>query len=47
MLDALLERFEALDVPIVDLHATAMGDPLYRSMGFAPGNTPELRRIRR
>ena len=40
---ALLGRFAELGVTKVDLHASAMGDPLYRSVGFTPGRQPELR----
>jgi GNAT superfamily N-acetyltransferase len=43
VLDALLERFVAEGVTRVDLHASKAGEPLYRSMGFAPGRQPELR----
>ena len=43
VLAALLERFEADGVTHVDLHATASGEPLYRSAGFRPGVQPELR----
>jgi ribosomal protein S18 acetylase RimI-like enzyme len=40
---ALLDRFAALGITRVDLHASAMGEPLYRSEGFRPGRQPELR----
>ena len=43
VLDALLERFVADGVTRVDLHASAAGEPLYRSAGFASGRQPELR----
>ena len=43
VLEALMDRFEALDVVRVDLHATDLGEPLYRSMGFTEGQQPELR----
>jgi ribosomal protein S18 acetylase RimI-like enzyme len=31
---ALMEWFESVGVPSVDLHATASGEPLYRAYGF-------------
>jgi ribosomal protein S18 acetylase RimI-like enzyme len=34
VLTLLLERFRELDVRVVELHATAAGEPLYRSAGF-------------
>jgi predicted acetyltransferase len=34
VLTRLLERFRELDVRVVELHATATGEPLYRSVGF-------------
>jgi ribosomal protein S18 acetylase RimI-like enzyme len=40
---ALLERFAELGITRVDLHASAMGEPLYRAEGFRPGTQPELR----
>jgi GNAT superfamily N-acetyltransferase len=40
---ALLDRFVAEGVTRVDLHASAMGAPLYESEGFRPGVQPELR----
>lgn len=43
VLAALLDRFGELGVSRVDLHASTMGEPLYRSAGFAPGAHPELR----
>ena len=43
VLAALMARFAELGVVAVDLHASAMGEPLYRSFGFAPGAQPELR----
>jgi ribosomal protein S18 acetylase RimI-like enzyme len=43
VLAALLERFVADGVVRVDLHASSAGEPLYRSIGFAPGRQPELR----
>ncbi|HYA68792.1 MAG TPA: GNAT family N-acetyltransferase, partial [Acidimicrobiales bacterium] len=35
VLRALLEWFEASGVGMVELHASTMGEPLYRSAGFA------------
>ena len=43
VLEALMRRFAELGVVKVDLHATAMGAPLYRSIGFTEGPQPELR----
>jgi GNAT superfamily N-acetyltransferase len=43
VLAALLDRFLADGVVRVDLHASSAGEPLYRSIGFAPGRQPELR----
>jgi ribosomal protein S18 acetylase RimI-like enzyme len=43
VLRALLDRFGQLGIARVDLHASAMGEPLYRSEGFRPGTQPELR----
>lgn len=43
VLTALLDRFAELGVTRIDLHASTMGEPLYRSVGFAPGRQPELR----
>lgn len=43
ILDALIGWFRAHDVRVVDLHAAPMGEPLYRSMGFADSPQPELR----
>lgn len=45
VLVALLDRFVADGVTRVDLHASAAGEPLYRSFGFVPGRQPELRRV--
>jgi ribosomal protein S18 acetylase RimI-like enzyme len=41
--DALMRWFADNDVPQVALHATADGEPLYRSFGFTEGSFPELR----
>lgn len=46
VLAALLERFDADGVARVDLHATELGEPLYRSFGFVDPRTPELQRPR-
>jgi ribosomal protein S18 acetylase RimI-like enzyme len=43
VLVALLDRFAAVGVTRVDLHATDQGAPLYRSLGFTDASTPELR----
>lgn len=39
----LLAWFAELDVTRVDLHASSMGEPLYRQLGFADPVEPELR----
>ena len=38
----LLDGFRSRGVTRVSLHATAEGEPLYRSVGFAPPGRPEL-----
>jgi ribosomal protein S18 acetylase RimI-like enzyme len=43
VLRALLDRFAADGTSRIDLHASAMGEPLYLSEGFRPGRQPELR----
>ena len=43
VLEHLMARFAADGVVRVDLHATDLGAPLYRSMGFTEGPQPELR----
>ena len=43
ILAALLAWFEQRGVLRVDLHASPMGEHLYRSMGFTEGAEPELR----
>jgi GNAT superfamily N-acetyltransferase len=40
---ALLGWFAARDVRSIELHATEQGEPLYRSLGFGPGENPGLR----
>jgi GNAT superfamily N-acetyltransferase len=40
---ALLGWFAARDVRSVELHATGPAEPLYRSLGFGPGQNPGLR----
>ena len=42
IMTALLERFVAEGLPDVELHASAMGESLYRSMGFTEGSEPAL-----
>ena len=41
--DGLMGWFAASGVTRVDLHASPMGEPLYRSYGFADPHQPELR----
>jgi GNAT superfamily N-acetyltransferase len=41
---ALLDWFEAVRVPVVELHATDDGEPLYRSLGFGQEGGLALRR---
>jgi GNAT superfamily N-acetyltransferase len=43
VVDALLAWFKERDVRVVDLHASAQGDPVYRARGFAEARYPELR----
>lgn len=40
---ALLDDLRSRGVGVVELHATAQGEGLYRSLGFAPGPHPGLR----
>ena len=40
---ALIAWFRERDVRAVELHATAHGAGLYRSLGFGPGSSPGLR----
>ena len=44
-LGALLAWFEATGVPNVELHATADGEALYRSLGFGESGGRALRRL--
>ena len=44
---ALLQCLDERDIPAIELHATPMGEPLYRSLGFWEGTgAPALRRRR-
>ena len=43
---ALLDWFGAQGIHRVDLHASAAGDPIYRTFGFAESPYPELRYTR-
>ncbi|WP_189935480.1 GNAT family N-acetyltransferase [Streptomyces sulfonofaciens] len=40
---ALLDWYRGRGVPRVDLHASAEGEPLYRSLGFARHDAPAMR----
>jgi ribosomal protein S18 acetylase RimI-like enzyme len=44
VLQALLLWFEEQEVPVVELHATPDGEPLYRSLGFGQEGGLPLRR---
>jgi GNAT superfamily N-acetyltransferase len=44
VLSALLAWFDAAGVTTVELHATPLGEPLYRSLGFENDDNPGLRR---
>ena len=44
-MEALLAWFEAAGVPNVELHATADGEALYRSLGFGQSGGRPLRRL--
>jgi hypothetical protein len=46
ILGALLIWYAANDVRIVELHATASAEGLYRSLGFSEGPNPALRLVR-
>jgi hypothetical protein len=41
---ALLQWFDQRRVPVVELHATPDGEPLYRSLGFGEEGGVALRR---
>jgi GNAT superfamily N-acetyltransferase len=43
IVESLLDWFAGIGVHRVDLHASAQGEPIYRSLGFAEGEYPELR----
>lgn len=43
VVEGLMAWFAEEDVARVDLHASAMGEPLYRSLGFTDPREPELR----
>jgi GNAT superfamily N-acetyltransferase len=43
IVQALLDWFAGIGVHRVDLHASAQGAPIYRALGFAEGDFPELR----
>lgn len=47
VLTEVLAWFDTRDVFKAELHATPAGEPLYRSLGFAVGDNPGLRRVRR
>ena len=40
---ALIDWFGARQVPVIELHATPDGEPLYRSLGFDNADNPGLR----
>ncbi|MFI7340208.1 GNAT family N-acetyltransferase [Streptomyces sp. NPDC050085] len=42
-MEALLDWFRQRDVRRIDLHATAQGEPLYASLGFARTPAPSMR----
>ena len=44
VMEALLDWFEQRDVPVVELHATPDGEPLYRELGFGDKGPIALRR---
>jgi GNAT superfamily N-acetyltransferase len=45
VMTALLDWYRRREVALVELHATADGEPLYRSLGFSEGPGPALRRM--
>jgi GNAT superfamily N-acetyltransferase len=47
VMTTLLDWLDRRDIPSLELHATAMGEPLYRALGFWEGTgAPPLRRRR-
>jgi GNAT superfamily N-acetyltransferase len=40
---ALLDWFRDNEVPVVELHAAPLGEPLYQELGFQEGRSPGLR----
>jgi GNAT superfamily N-acetyltransferase len=46
ILQALLSWYETKEVPTIELHATAIGERLYRSLGFQEGPHTALRLVR-
>jgi ribosomal protein S18 acetylase RimI-like enzyme len=46
VLEAVLAWCDERRLPRVELHATTSGEPLYRSLGFVPGQYPGLSRFR-
>jgi GNAT superfamily N-acetyltransferase len=44
VMDALLAWYDEQRVPLLELHATDDGEPLYRLLGFDRGPHPALRR---
>jgi GNAT superfamily N-acetyltransferase len=46
ILQALLAWYETNQVRTIELHATAIGERLYRSLGFEEGPNPALRLVR-
>jgi ribosomal protein S18 acetylase RimI-like enzyme len=45
VMTTLLDAIDQRDIPAIELHATTMGEPLYRSLGFWEGaGAPPLRR---
>jgi GNAT superfamily N-acetyltransferase len=46
ILQALLAWYETNEVRVIELHTTAIGERLYRSLGFQEGPTPALRLVR-
>jgi GNAT superfamily N-acetyltransferase len=44
VMNALLQWFDEQEVPVVELHATPDGEPLYRDLGFSDQGPVALRR---